>query len=381
VKFDVWASPIQPCKTADSNGIMIVRDGQIIGSKMSSTDPFKQGQGHTHFCPTTAKKWVTVSGRFTAKSASTTIGLHSEGKYSAYFDNVIVSSATQCHGRMQNGHVSYCSVSCPCGQGEGDCDVENQNAGAGAPTVASDCKAGLTCKKDIGQYFGMQPSFDVCVSSTWKPLGSCHGTLKNGHVTFCSKACPCNAGEGDCDGEAAALAKGRDNDCAAGLICKPNIGAYFGFQPSYDVCVSRSWTAGSTGLTCHGKLKNGHLSYCTKACPCAQGEGDCDQESNHSDCAKGLKCKRNIGGFFGMPAGFDMCVSSTWAPPGGLTCHGSLKNGHVSYCKPNCKCGAGEGDCDGETDHSDCKAGLICRPNVGAQYKMPASYDVCVKPQ
>jgi hypothetical protein len=47
-------------------------------------------------------------------------------------------------------------------------------------------------------------------------------------------------------------------------------------------------------------------------------------------------------------------------------------------CKdPNCPCGEGEGDCDG---NAECESGLTCAQNVGANYGWPASRDVCEQP-
>ena len=57
----------------------------------------------------------------------------------------------------------------------------------------------------------------------------------------------------------------------------------------------------------------------------------------------------------------------------------SLPNGHVDYCKdPNCgPCDVGEGDCDSD---NECQNGLVCSMDVGANYGMPANYDVCEQP-
>ncbi len=54
-----------------------------------------------------------------------------------------------------------------------------------------------------------------------------------------------------------------------------------------------------------------------------------------------------------------------------------LANGHQEYCHPHARCDWGEGDCDSD---SECVSGLQCVDNVGADYGMPANYDVCALP-
>ncbi|MFO0722773.1 MAG: trypsin-like serine protease [Myxococcota bacterium] len=49
----------------------------------------------------------------------------------------------------------------------------------------------------------------------------------------------------------------------------------------------------------------------------------------------------------------------------------------TAFCQPSCPCDVGEGDCDSDVD---CRAGLVCRQNVGAEFGLPAGADVCAKP-
>ena len=53
--------------------------------------------------------------------------------------------------------------------------------------------------------------------------------------------------------------------------------------------------------------------------------------------------------------------------------------GHEDYCSSANygPCMVGEGDCDSDTE---CQTGLLCSPDVGARYGLPASYDVCESP-
>jgi len=92
------------------------------------------------------------------------------------------------------------------------------------------------------------------------------------------------------------------------------------------------------GLRCNG-INNG---CCTKATPCLEGDGDCD---NDGECASGLIC-----GMDNCPWGDndDCCIKE-----GTLRCNG-INNG---CCKRISPCIEGDGDCD--TD-AECAEGLIC---------------------
>jgi hypothetical protein len=54
-------------------------------------------------------------------------------------------------------------------------------------------------------------------------------TTGNGNDSFCTEACPCDIGQGDCD---------NSNQCRGGLVCAANVGADFGLDPGADVCVA-----------------------------------------------------------------------------------------------------------------------------------------------
>src|SRR5690606_3188391 len=111
---------------------------------------------------------------------------------------------------------------------------------------------GLTCMRDTGGLFGWDPEIDVCM-----PLCA---EAALGTPDFCSPDCPCEPGEGDCD---------NDRDCAPGLVCAKNIGAHFGFAADVDVCIDPC-----------DDLLNGTWDFCSPACPCSHGQGDCDRDSD-----------------------------------------------------------------------------------------------------
>lgn len=165
-----------------------------------------------------------------------------------------------------SGGWDDCSAVCPCAAEQGDCDSDDE------------CTGGAVCMRDMGGFFGWDPEIDVCM-----PLCTDMGV---GTGDFCSAQCPCEAGEADCD---------DDSDCAAGLVCAKNVGASFGFAPDVDVCVG----------ACDPVLAGG-WDYCSEACPCEHGQGDCDQDA---DCAPGSVCVDNVGGDYGHDEDMDVCVT------------------------------------------------------------------------
>ncbi|MCA9667127.1 MAG: CHAP domain-containing protein [Myxococcales bacterium] len=108
----------------------------------------------------------------------------------------------------------YCSEDCPCDVGEGDCDTSR------------DCKPGLYCGQDIGARYGANADVDVCLP---RPTSTCH-LGKVFDYEYCSEACPCDAGQGDCD---------NSNQCKPGLYCGKDIGARYGAAADVDVCIPR----------------------------------------------------------------------------------------------------------------------------------------------
>ena len=158
----------------------------------------------------------------------------------------------------------------------------------------------------------------------------------------CTSSCPCGEGQGDCDSDA---------DCEDGLTCVQNVGAQYGWPASRDVCEAGcpDFVAGPDA--------------CTSSCPCGEGQGDCDSDA---DCEDGLTCVQNVGARYGWPASRDVCEAGCPAFVAG-----------PDACTGSCPCGEGQGDCD---SNADCEDGLICVPNVGAQYGWPESRDVCESP-
>jgi hypothetical protein len=67
----------------------------------------------------------------------------------------------------------------------------------------------------------------VPVNITGNTVNYCHKSLP-GSWSYCSDTCPCDVGEGDCDGS---------HDCKLGLKCYDNKGVDFGLESWVDVCV------------------------------------------------------------------------------------------------------------------------------------------------
>lgn len=154
-----------------------------------------------------------------------------------------------------------------------------------------------------------------------------HGLRKdrggaNGDADYCIGSNPCNGGEGDCDSDAQCTP-------GLGLVCGTDNGLGFNMPADWDVCVpahctnrvsdadeelGRADCGGSCGACACGGVP-GSSTYCSAACPCGQGMGDCDHDA---DCAAGLICGVNNGPMFGLPAGYEACVAPTFAQNAGI---------------------------------------------------------------
>ena len=216
------------------------------------------------------------------------------------------------------GDYDYCTVSGPCGEGGGDCDAN------------SECQAGLVCVQDQGAYYSAYPS----PSANYDP--SIVDVCEVPDPDLCADYGPCPAGNGDCD---------SDSECQAGLTCAADVGTRYGYPANYDVCEA------PTGSS------RPDPDYCVTNY-CGPGDGDCDP----GQCDEGV-CVNDVGAQYGLPAHYDVCEAPT----------GSSRP-DPDYCVTN-YCGPGDGDCDpGQCDEG------VCVNDVGAQYGLPAHYDVCEAP-
>jgi hypothetical protein len=94
------------------------------------------------------------------------------------------------------------------------------------------------------------------------------------------------------------------------------------------------WAPVGATVTCQSDCRHpvGHLDYCRDCGPCAEGQGDCDSDS---ECQSGLNCAQVLG--------TDVCCSHPL--------------GHLDYCRDCGPCAAGQGDCDND---GECQSGLTC---------------------
>merc|ERR1712039_214145 len=155
----------------------------------------------------------------------------------------------------------------------------------------------------------------------------------------CTSSAPCADGEGDCD---------TDSDCMSGF-CAHDVGSDYGVSSSFDVCEQIPDCTPS----------NMDWSCCSASRPCA--DGDCHYDS---DCISG-NCAYNNGLNYGATTSFDVCERLDCSP----------SNMDWGCCSAGSPCMDGDGDCDSD---SDCMSGF-CMHDVGTQYGVSSSFDVCMQ--
>ena len=142
IKYDVWADPLDNtagrtyCTTTDSNGLLDIHEG---------TDTVTR-HGEAKLCPIENQPgaWQTVEGLYTATQASTTLALHSEGDWAAFFDDISMVEAPAARGYTYIG-----------------CFVDSRDRDLSGPTsgvATNPVDAAATCSTACSgfQYFGLQ---------------------------------------------------------------------------------------------------------------------------------------------------------------------------------------------------------------------------------
>jgi len=246
--------------------------------------------------------------------------------------DVCVSEEFACP--LRPGDEDYCITCGPCIEEEGDCDADEE------------CSEGLSCVDDIGSSYGYLSHVDVCITVDAEEC-----PVDDGSFDYCVLCGPCEAKQADCDG---------DEECGAGLICVNNAGGLYGFTSQADVCLAP--IDSDSGEEC--PVTEGHYDFCTLCGPCEENVGDCDSDQ---ECAGDLICLSDVGDFHGWRSDVDVCRVQ-----GATDC--PVPEGDPVFCDVCGPCAEGEGDCD---EHSDCRSGLLCVANVGADYGFPADVDVC----
>ncbi len=223
-----------------------------------------------------------------------------------------------------------------------------QNDGCGDTIDCGTCSGEDTCEANVC----VPPA---CIPATECTIGFECGTDDNG----CDGTIDC----GTCSGQDTCV----DNICIDSCTPKTQCSAEYECGTEDDGCGSTidcgtctaecGSTASCVENICEKELPNGHNDYCAAYGPCTEGEGDCDGDS---ECESGLTCVPDVGTNYGWPSNVDVCQQRPY--PGD------------NYCRDNGPCSEGEGDCDGD---SECESGLICAPDVGANYGWPSNVDVC----
>jgi hypothetical protein len=148
--------------------------------------------------------------------------------------------------------------------------------------------------------------------------------VKSGCEGKCSASCQCGWTEIGCK---------TDRDCQSGLYCKirPQLG---------NRCLKKKTgdndDSNNTNNDCH-EFKPGHGQYCSSSCPCKEGEGDCD---NDSQCKSGLVCKQQSGTDFCVKSGGSQDNDSGGGSSNGTITHvGSTEdydsNGDLRLARPS----------------------------------------------
>jgi hypothetical protein len=199
----------------------------------------------------------------------------------------------------------------------------------GCCTVAGDCRAGASCVPGYGDLAGLGSNANVCVAEHCFDLVlnegevrvdcggpdcrpcACTSTASPGADTYCSAACPCGTGEGDCDTTA---------ECLWPLVCSNDNGPKYNLPQTWEACAPAHCNnrihepdLGESAMDCGGPCgqcvsgpANGDYWHCRVWAPCANGHGACQY---NDECASGTLCGSTLTGpRFGLPAGTKACV-------------------------------------------------------------------------
>jgi len=273
--------------------------------------------------------------RFVNNRGTAELGGTSDGVMIGDNDDAAGSKVAPLSEILQDLGGNGCKPDSPCQQCQGDCD-RNADCAAGlycfdrdsSSTLVPGCSAGGS--GDVGRH-------DYCtnISSTRLVYGGGNG---------CTMSNPCVQCQGDCD---------KNAECAAGLYC---------FHRDSSSTLVPGCDAGGSGdrggtdyCTNVPSTVLQNAGSCTKANPCMQCQGDCD---NNEQCAEGLYC-------------FHRILSSTLVP--GCDAGGSGDIGTHDYCtnvpstvlqdagRHGCTeanpCVQCQGDCDSD---AQCAEGLHC---------------------
>lgn len=223
--------------------------------------------------------------------------------------------------------AELCTEACPCEVREGGCERDDE------------CLSGI-CSPMAGARFGLPQDMGVCTEARCRPV---HPLVTD--WSSCTEQCPCPEGWGDCD---------YDWDCAPGLFCGEDYGYLAGSSNEYlDICIASCPVFDELSVS---------ERFCNNRCTCGVLQGHCDSDA---ECDAGLSCREGFGRWAGVDASWGVCAPTF-----------NRQSPQPDYCATY-GCDHGEGAC---RSSSDCKSGLLCARDLGAQYGMPATTDMCVRP-
>eukprot|EP01046_Picozoa_sp_COSAG06_P058017 COSAG06_NODE_11510_length_1500_cov_0.851535_1_plen_445_part_10 len=108
ISFDVWTESIENtagndhCTSTDSNGQLAINAGPLqLGCETGGYCD----HGEVMLCPTEAGVWTTVTGEYTAVGPMTTLRLHGESAYTAYFDSFTMTGRCSSCNLVVNNNI------------------------------------------------------------------------------------------------------------------------------------------------------------------------------------------------------------------------------------------------------------------------------------
>jgi hypothetical protein len=106
ISLDVWTASLENtagnahCTSTDSNGQLAINAGPL---QLGCEEGGFCDHGEAMLCPREANTWTTVTGEYTAVAPMTTLRLHGESAYTAYFDRFSMIGRTDTCNIIVNG--------------------------------------------------------------------------------------------------------------------------------------------------------------------------------------------------------------------------------------------------------------------------------------
>ncbi|ANM29526.1 hypothetical protein ABI59_07930 [Acidobacteria bacterium Mor1] len=248
---------------------------------------------------------------------------HPSGQPQAYSEQRVNTSRPTCSGVGRGNFIySVDNFGATEGGSSGSPVLNSSGQVVGQLFGACGTNTGNVCDSNNNSTVdGALAAYYSSISQWLDPAPSGCNTGNPGSASYCSASCPCEAGGGDCDSNA---------ECESGLICATDTGPNYGYASWVDVCEVPNCHVGAPGSA----------SYCSASCPCEDGEGDCD---NNSECVAGTECVDNVGPNYGWASWVDVC-ETTGGGSNPDSCVGNCGSQAPGGCWCDSQC-ASFGDC------------------------------------